>query len=70
MAFQAELAAGLALFPGVMAFGTFDLQSFGVLFVGECHLPERGIEGDLIFCSKYAADHQHGEYEANKNTYT
>ena len=68
MAFQAELAAGLALFPGMMAFCTFDLERFGVLLVGEFHLSERGIKGDLILCSKYAANHQQGEYEANENT--
>jgi len=58
MALYAEFAAGLTLLPGVMAFGTIDLQCFRMLFVVECHLSKRRIEGHYIFCCKNTAHHQ------------
>jgi len=70
MAFQTQLAGRLALFPGVMALHAVDLKCLGVLLMGKFDLAHRGIQSDLIFCSKYAANHQNGENKTNENTQT
>ena len=58
MALSAQLAAGLALLPGMVAFRAIDLQRFGMLFVGECNLPIRHIKDDLIFRGKSSGNKQ------------
>ena len=64
MAVFAQLATGLALLPSMMALQTVDLQCFGMLFVGECHLSLRRCIFNHILCSKNASGHHNGEQKA------
>jgi hypothetical protein len=52
MALLAQLSAGLARLPRMVAFQTILHQCFRMLLMGKLYLPLRNIEGDFIFAAK------------------
>jgi len=60
MAVLAELPAGVAFLPRMVAFDAIDLQRLRMFLVGKLYLPIRVVINDLILC-KNARYHQDGE---------
>ena len=60
MALLAELPAGFARLPRMVAFHAIDLQRLGMFLVGKLYLPVRVVINDLILC-KNTCNHQDGE---------
>ena len=60
MAVLAELPAGVAFLPRMVAFDAIDLQRLRMFLVGKLYLHIRVVINDLILC-KDARNHQDGE---------
>ena len=67
VAFPAQLSAGLAFLPGVVAFQAVNLQGLGVLLMRKSHFPVGDIKGESVFLSGSSGDHQNGEQKADKD---
>ena len=60
MAVLAQLPAGFAFLPRMVAFDAIDLQRLRMFLVAKLYLPIRVVINDLILC-KDARNHQNGE---------